>query len=296
MESRSATPDEIERFERDGFVRIPALLALEELEVFSSAVDHAVAQRTRHDRRSFEEKSPYEQALKQCLNLWEDQLAIRPLTFHPGVGRLAATLLGADAVRIWHDQALYKDAGGPETFPHQDQPYWSIAEPLTITAWIPFQDVGQENGALAYMPGSHRVGLHEYANIFTGNGLDLDAHPETRNGHFEDVEVERGDVIFHHGLTVHRAYPNGSDASRRAHTVIYFADGCTRTSFRHPSVDRPGIRVGAKIDSDLTPIAWPRPPGDLPGTPAPPAPPIPGWPGGKGRKKKRPGREASGTE
>ena len=67
-------------------------------------------------------------------------------------------------------------------------------------------------------------------------------------------------------------------------TVIYFADGCTRAEFGHPSVDRPGVPVGSRIESDLTPIAWPRPEGDLPPAPPAPEPAIAGWPGWRGRR------------
>ena len=35
----------------------------------------------------------------------------------------------------------------------------------------------------------------------------------------------------------------------------------------HFAVTRGGIEVGATIDSDVTPIIWPRPDGDLPPTP-----------------------------
>ena len=291
MLDRKATADEIACFQRDGFVRIPGLLSLEEVARFGEAVDRAVMERTRHDPRPLEKRSRYEQSFRQCLNLWEDHPGVRPLSFHPGVGRAAAALLGADAVRIWHDQALYKESGGRETDPHQDQPYWSIVEPRTITAWIPFQPVRPENGAVGFLPGSHRSGLREFADIFGGTGLDLDTFPETRNKHFDYVEAERGDVVFHHGLTVHRAYPNPSAETRRAHTVIFFADGCTRSAVRHPSVDRPNIAVGARIESELTPIAWPRAEGDLPPVPPPPARPILGWPGDAGVKL---GRKAPG--
>jgi ectoine hydroxylase-related dioxygenase (phytanoyl-CoA dioxygenase family) len=279
MGKRRVTPAEISSFEAQGFIRIGGLLEPGELEQFGAAVDSAVRDRTRGDSRHLSEKSRYEQSFQQCLNLWEDRPAVRPLTFHPAVAGAAAALLGVNAVRIWHDQALYKEAGGRETDPHQDQPYWAIAEPETITAWIPFQAVSRENGATGFMPASHRTGLREFANIFTGSGLDLQTFPETREGEFEYVETEVGDVVFHHGLTVHRAHPNPSDTPRRVLTAIYFADGCTRSRFPHPSVDRPGIAVGEKIESELTPIAWPRAPGDLPGTPAPPSPPLRGWPG-----------------
>ena len=41
-----------------------------------------------------------------------------------------------------------------------------------------------------------------------------------------------------------------------------------------PAVERAGIAMGAAIASDVTPVAWPRAPGDLPDPPDPPAEPI----------------------
>ena len=284
MEGREVTASEISRFQRKGFVRVAGILGLAEVDRFGAAVDQGVLDRTQHDTRSLAEKSHYEQSFQQCINLWEDRPAVRPLSFHPIVARAAAALLGVEAIRIWHDQALYKESKGRETDPHQDLPYWPIAEPQALTAWIPFQPVRRKNGAVGFLAGSHRVGLRRFANIFTGKGLDLDAMPETRDQEFEYVDADPGDVVFHHGLTVHRAHPNASEAPRRVHTVIYFADGCTRTEFGHPSVDRPGVPVGSRIESDLTPIAWPRPEGDLPPAPPAPEPAIAGWPGWRGRR------------
>lgn len=271
--------DRVAAFRRDGFVVVRDLLSDAEIIAFGKAVDAAVAARTRHDRRRLEEKSRYEQSFQQCLNLWEDHLDVRPLTFHPGVGAAAAALLGVDAVRVWHDQALYKEAGGRGTDAHQDQGYWPIAETDTITAWIPFDGSTLESGAMGYVPGSHLFGVRKFINIFFGEPEDLLNAPEARGVAPVFVEVPRGAVAFHHGLTFHLAKPNATGCPRRVHTIIYFRDGCTRGSdFFHPSVDRPGIAVGAPIMSDVTPIAWPRAAGDLPATPTQPEYPLPGWP------------------
>ena len=122
--------------------------------------------------RTLAEKSRYEQSFTQCQNLWEDCPDVRPLTFHPLIAETAARLLGVDAVRLWHDQALYKEAGGRETDPHQDHPYWPIVETDTITAWIPFDGSTLETGAMGYLPGSHRLGVREFVDIFSGHGDD----------------------------------------------------------------------------------------------------------------------------
>jgi hypothetical protein len=273
------TPQLVEDFRRDGFVVVPGLLSADERRRYGSAVDEAVGRRSEGDTRTLAQKSRYEQSFIQCQNLWEDSEGVRPLTFHPLLAETAARLLGVGAVRLWHDQALYKEPGGRETDPHQDQPYWPIVETNTITAWIPFDGSTLETGAMGYLPGSHRLGVREFVNIFTG---DLDEDDGGMLGREEltgiepvFVEVPPDAVAYHHGLTFHLAGANRTGTVRRVHTVIYFADGSTRGEgrFPHPSVERAGIGLGEVIASDVTPLAWPRPVAE----PLPPAPAVPLW-------------------
>ena len=151
----------IEAFRRDGFAHAKSVLTRDEVARFREAVDRAVRLRKVNDHRRLDEKSLYEQSFIQCQNLWEDCPDVRPLTFHPAIAGLAAQLIGAERVRIWHDQALYKEPGGRDTDAHQDHPYWPIAEPLALTAWIPLMDIDAEAGCMGYVPGSHR-GQREY--------------------------------------------------------------------------------------------------------------------------------------
>jgi len=258
----------IESFRRDGYVRVPGLIERGEIERFGAAIDATVRMRTASDRRELEEKSRYEQSFLQCINLWEDAPAMRGLTFHPRVCEAAAALLGVPRIRLWHDQALYKEPGGRKTDAHQDQPYWPIEEADTVTAWIPLVDVDESLGCMGYVPGSHSVGLRRFINIFFGEMEDVLARPELGGAKPVFVPAQRGDVLFHHGLTVHLARANRSSQLRRVHTAIYFRDGCTRAAAGiHQSVDRQGVEVGEVIAGDATPIAWPREPGDLPPTP-----------------------------
>jgi ectoine hydroxylase-related dioxygenase (phytanoyl-CoA dioxygenase family) len=268
------TPQLVEAFRRDGFVVVPDLLSADEVRRYGAAVDEAVARRSRHDTRTLAEKTRYEQSFVQCQNLWEDSPEVRPLTFHPLVAETAARLLGVGAVRLWHDQALYKEAGGRETDPHQDHPYWPIVETDTVTAWIPFDGSTLESGAMGYLPGSHRAGVREFVNIFVPGDAEPDplAREELAGTEPVFVEVPAGSVAYHHGLTFHLAKANTTGTVRRVHTMIYVADGSTRGEgrFPHPSVERAGIALGEVIASDVTPIAWPRPEGDLPEPPAEP--------------------------
>lgn len=275
------TKDQIDAFDRDGYVVIPELLSEEDLARYGAAVDEAVARRKGHDKRPLEEKSTYEQSFIQCINLWEDSPPVRSLTFHPRVCEAAARLLGVGAIRVWHDQALYKEPGGRLTDAHQDAPYWPMIESDAITAWIPLDGSTLDCGAMGYIPGSHKIGFKKFVNIFQGNPEDILARPELKDVPPVFVEVPKGGVAFHHALTFHVAKPNETDKVRRVHTVIYFRDGSTRgKEWAHPSVDRGGIKVGEPIASAVTPLAWPRAEDDLPEPPPPPEDWTGGiWPG-----------------
>jgi hypothetical protein len=257
-----------ERFRRDGFLHVAGVLTPDELALHGAAVDQAVAERKQHDTRTLEEKTPYEQSFLQCQYIWEDFPGVRPLTFHPRIGQIAAALIGAPRIRLWHDQALYKEAGGRPTEAHTDQPYWPIAETDTATVWIPLSEVDEQSGCMGYVPGSHRDPA-EFIDIFRGDGDGKRLEERYADTPPVFVRCQPGDVIFHHGSTVHMAKANRSDATRRVYTAIYFADGCHRGGERpHPSVDRDVIAQGAVIDGRATPVVWPLPQGRMP-EPAP---------------------------
>ena len=266
----AAGPALVEGFRRDGYVRVRGLLSAAEVETHRHAVDQAVAARTAEDLRAMEEKTPFQQSFTMCQCLWEDHPAVGALTFHPKIAGTAAALIGAERLRLWHDQALYKEAGGRETEMHQDHPYWPIAEREALTAWIALVDIDELNGQMGYIPGSHR-GDVEYIDVFTspGAGHAFQAK-QTKEPVF--VSCKASDVVFHHGATIHLARPNRSAHVRKVHTAIYFADGCTRGDERpHHALEREHIDLGAMINGRATPVAWPLEGGRLP-TPLPFAP------------------------
>ncbi|MBX3484332.1 phytanoyl-CoA dioxygenase family protein [Phenylobacterium sp.] len=255
--------DLAEAYRRDGFVHAKGLIPAGEIAALTPAVDEAVATRKGRDTRALSEKTPYEQSFIQCQYIWEDFPGVRGLTFHQNLGEALGALLGAGKVRLWHDQALYKEAGGRETEAHQDHAYWPIAEADTITAWIPLTPVDEVTGCMGYVPGSHQADL-EFVDIFRAQGQG-EALVARQAADPVFCPAEPGDVLFHSGRTVHMARPNRSDRMRRAYTAIYFKDGCTRGGDRpHPSVDRDRIPQGGRIAGGATPVAWPLADGRFP--------------------------------
>ena len=266
--TRLLDEETVEQFRRDGFIVIDGLLTDEEIDRYGAAVTAGVMARTKAGVQPLDERTRYQQMFLQCMNLWEDRPDVLPLTFHSKLGQAAAELLGVAAVRLWHDQALYKEPGARPTDAHQDHPYWPIKETASVTAWIPFDGSRRSAGAMAYLPGSHQLGLRKFVNIFEGVPEDILDDPQVRAIEPVYLELPQGSIAFHHGLTVHLADANETDRPRAVHTIIYFPDGSTRGYPNiHFAVDRGNIAVGEKIDSDVTPIVWPREPGDLPPIP-----------------------------
>ena len=250
----------IDHFNENGFVIAENILKTSEISHYRKILKHAVKFRKQLDKRKLSEKSEYEQSFIQCQNLWEDFPKIRELAFDQRIAAMAAKLLGVKRLRIWHDQALVKESGGRETDPHHDQAYWPIKETKTITAWIPLVPISKNNGQIGFIPGSHKIKEPKFINIFKGkvDKEELEKLPQVGKKKPVYVELNEGDISFHHGLTFHLAKQNKTKEDRLVYTVIFFADGSTRKDDQfHFSLDRAEIGVGEIIDSDVTPLAFP---------------------------------------
>merc|ERR1711924_109640 len=71
------------------------------------------------------------------LNLRFTSEGVRKFVLAPRLARIACELTGATGVRIFHEQALFKEPGGGITHWHQDGYYWPTSGPM----WDPVQVV-----------------------------------------------------------------------------------------------------------------------------------------------------------
>jgi hypothetical protein len=249
-------------YARDGFVRLPGVLAPATLARFRPELRAKVALLNTL-QRPMEERTTYERAFLQVMNLWAQSDVVRQLVFGKRLARIASELMGVCGVRLYHDQALYKEPGGGHTPWHADQYYWPLATSLCCTAWIPLQDTPLEMGPVAFSAGSHRVEV----------GRDLPISDESEAGMARALEAaglptveepfDLGDVSFHSGWTFHRAGPNGTTRTREVMTVIYM-DVDMRLAAprnRNQELDReawcPGAVAGETIATRKNPVLYP---------------------------------------
>lgn len=255
-------PDQIERYRREGFIHLPEVFDAATLAEYEPTLTELTLAHDPDRDKRMEEKDLYGQAFIQVGNLWEMHARARAFSFSKRIARIAAELMGTRGVRMYHDQSLYKEAGGGFTPWHVDQQYWPLASPRSITAWIPMHPVPLEQGPMAFGRRSH---LRDIAR-------DLEISAESEAVICEQVQRQGidayvqpyalGEVSFHSGWTLHRAGPNQTNHPRKVHTVIYIDIDMCLAAPRNGNQKRdwqkwsPSSRVGEVMDDPLNPVLY----------------------------------------
>lgn len=221
---KEISEEKINFYSQYGFIKIENVVGEEFLDEVKKIIEYAVLIRKGKDARELKDKSQYEQSFLQCGYLCWDFPAIKEFVFAKRFAGIARDLMQTEHVRLWHDQALFKEPGGRITDAHQDCSYWPVNEPQhTITMWLALTNVPKEKGCLYFYPNSNNPEQREYVDIFKNPH-----QPEfLSNSEKVFVPLKAGDATFHSGLTFHGAGNNQTNEMRTAMTIIYIKDGLT---------------------------------------------------------------------
>lgn len=254
--------DHIQRFREDGFIKLKDVFDEQTLNFYGEAVTRETLERNPNKDKPLEERDTYGRAFIQVGNLWTVDETVRRFSFSKRLARIATELLGVSGVRMYHDQALYKEPAGGFTPWHVDQQYWPMSTAMSVTAWIPLQAVPMDMGPLCFGKGSHLKHI--------GRDLAISDESERRIAaeikQHKIVEVfepyDLGEVSFHYGWTLHRAGGNTTDQPRKVHTVIYMDQDMTLAEPRNKSQQNdwerwtPSTQIGEVMDDALNPVLY----------------------------------------
>lgn len=246
------TEEQIGRYRRDGFIALEGIVTGRELKRLRDAVAKAV-EKERHEPTGTT-KTVYEQIFIQKVNLWRRHKAVKRFVLCRRFGDVAARLSGR-RVRVWHDQALFKEAReGAKTPWHQDAHYWPHADRADqITIWISLNGATRENGCMSFVPGTQHV--KDLKPIRLANPENIfDKAPKFKGTKLVTCELEAGSCTYHNGLTFHFAGPNKSDQMREAFAIIYMPDGTAYDGQKHVVTDPLELKEGDKLDGELFPL------------------------------------------
>lgn len=251
--------EQIDFYRQNRFIKLKQVLQADTLAHYEGLISAEVEKRSAQSL-SLEQRDTYGRAFLQIMNLWVDTEAVRPLIFSKRLAGIAAALMEVEGVRLYHDQALYKEAGGGFTPWHADQFYWPVDSDKTITAWIPLQAVPLEMGPLEFSAGSHR--LTAGRDLAIGDESEAVLSQKLRINDFPRVvePFDLGEVSFHSGWVFHRAGANQTDQTRKVMTVIYLDKNMR---LKAPENDNqqadwdtwcPGAEIGEIINTPLNPV------------------------------------------
>lgn len=217
---RRLTPDQLARFNRDGFFVLPGAFTADEVAAVAAAIDpfeeaHVAFARQRGGRVRLTDAD----AITFTLHLVKKSPALAAFAAHPAIKDVAHDLIGPD-VRLYWDQAVYKKTEKPQEFPwHQDNGYAFVEPQQYLTLWIPLVDVDETNGCPWIAPGRHLRGTLEHRATDIGL-VCLDEAPDA-----VAAPARAGDIVVFSSLAPHRTGPNLTAAARKAYILQYAPDG-----------------------------------------------------------------------
>lgn len=255
------TQDQIDFYQQNRFIKIKQVFDADTIAFFNQAISNRVEQMNT-ETRPLEERSTYGKAFLQLFNLWREDPIVKELVFSKRLAQIATDLMQTTGVRMYHDQALFKEGGGGITPWHADQYYWPLETDKTITAWIPLQETPLEMGPLEFSAGSHQI--IDGRDLEIGDESELLIQKKLRVTDFEHVieAFDLGEISFHSGWVFHRAGANATTQTRKVMTIIYMdKDMRLKAPENQNQINDwntwcPGATIGDIINSPINPILF----------------------------------------
>ena len=256
----AVSADQKASYQSDGHVLLRNVVSQEEMDAYRPLILDA-ADRYNTEKRKMEDRDTYGKAFLQIMNLWEVDEAVRKFTLAKRLAQIAADLMGVKNVRLYHDQALFKEAGGGHTPWHQDQYYWPLNTDNTITMWMPLVDIDIDMGMLTFASGSQELGYLGNLDISDTSEAVLSDLVKEKGYPISRAEtMQAGDATWHSGWTLHAAPGNLSELRREVMTIIFMdaeADIIEpRNSHQKADLARwlQNYPIGGKAASELNPL------------------------------------------
>ena len=263
---QSVSDEQVAQFQRDGAMCIRQLLSVDEIALLRAGIEANLAAPSPRAKIASRPDDPGRFFEDFCN--WQDIPQFERFIREAPLALAAQRLMQSPTVRLYHDHLLVKEPGTRQRTPwHQDQPYYNIDGMQNISMWIPVDPVSRA-ATLEFVAGSHkgpwlmpRTFMDNQAKWFPEGSLQDLPNVEADRDAFPIVgwEIEPGDVVCFHMLTLHAAGGVEGANRRRVFSVRFLGDD-TRHAPRPwaTSPEFPGLAdelpAGAEMDHPLFPL------------------------------------------
>lgn len=263
------TEAEIETYRRDGAVCLRGLFDARWIETVAKGVEREMANPGSISRIYTPNGKPgrFFGSLVMSQRVPEFEDFVR----HSPAAELAGRAMGSSTAIYYHDQLLVKEPGTGEPTPwHHDQPYYFVDGRQICSIWLPLDPVAREN-AIEFVAGSHDWGrwfapryFKDGAAYYSPEGTPFEATPdiEGQRGDYDILgwDMEPGDCILFHALTLHGAPGNAStEHRRRAYATRWMGDDARfaeRPGEISPPIEGHGLSPGDPMACEMFPVVW----------------------------------------
>lgn len=242
-------PEQIESFQRDGAICIRQLLSPEEVVILKQGIEYNLQHLS--PRAKVASKADDPGLFIEDFCTWQQNPFYQQIIFQSVLNRVARALMQSQEVRLYHDHLLVKEAHTRQVTPwHQDQPYYNIDGRQNCSMWIPVDPVSRYS-TLEFVAGSHlgpwlmpRTFMNNEAKWFPEGSLQELPDIEKARDNFPIIgwDVQPGDVVCFHMLTLHAARGVTESQRRRVFSVRFLGDDIRHAPRPWPtSPDFPGL-------------------------------------------------------
>ena len=235
---------DIAGFERAGAICLRGLFDENWIARMRKAVDRRVAGSAQHASKRASHYSFTE------LFMWRDDPDFRSFVFDSPAGAIAARLLRSRTVRFYFDQIFNKEPGMLAPSPwHNDLPFYPIQGTQVCSVWLALDPVTKESSGLEYIAGSHK-----WSKPFERDAAAVEA--ERPKLEVLNWDMQPGDCLVHHGLTVHGAGGNATlNMRRRALATRWIGEDIAYRvrEGSHQPLCAPGLKTGDPLPAEQFP-------------------------------------------
>lgn len=259
---------QIDEFDRDGAICLRGVLSPEQIEMLREGIEFNLNHLSTLAKVASEADDPGHFVEDFCT--WQQNPHYRDFIFQSEIGMIAGLLMNSNVARLYHDHLLVKETNTRQATPwHQDQPYYNVDGNQNCSMWIPVDPISRA-ATLEFIAGSHK-GPWRMPRSFRDNQAKwfpegtLTELPDIENdrGRFPIIgwEVEPGDIVCFHMLTLHAAGSPDPGKRRRVFSVRFLGDDATHaprrwtTSPPFEGLDEE-LPAGAPMVHALFPILW----------------------------------------
>lgn len=211
--------EQLEAFELDGVICIKNALDYTWVERMRTAVDKNLCSDKSLNTKGI---SRLQGRIEHSSMLWLFDIDFHALAFESPMASLAAQVLKSEKINFFTDGFYVKQPKTSDRIGwHNDLPYWPIQGWQCCKIWLALDQVKEENGHLKYIKASHRWGKE----LRDGENSSWFVEPESEE--ILSWNMEPGDCLIHHFLTIHSSSPNISSNQRRAVVTNWTGDDIT---------------------------------------------------------------------